>query len=64
VGIKQKIMNLENLNLVELNPQEVQETEGGGFFYDLGVACHHFCHWAESGRAGYQSYTAEYGHVR
>lgn len=24
-----EIMNLENLNLVELNAQEVQETEGG-----------------------------------
>ena len=27
--IKNKIMNLENLNLVELNAQEVQEVEGG-----------------------------------
>ena len=25
-------MNLENLNLVELNAQEVQETEGGSLF--------------------------------
>jgi len=27
--LKQKVMNLKKLNLVELNAQEVQETEGG-----------------------------------
>jgi lactobin A/cerein 7B family class IIb bacteriocin len=33
-------MNLENLNLVELNAQEVQETEGGFIpLVLLGVAC-------------------------
>lgn len=30
-------MNLENLNVVELNAQEVQETEGGLAF--LGACC-------------------------
>ncbi len=29
--LKIKIMNLENLNLVELNAQEVEETDGGGW---------------------------------
>ncbi|MEZ4787210.1 MAG: hypothetical protein R2790_04880 [Flavobacterium haoranii] len=27
-------MNLENLNVVELNAQEVQETEGGFWWFD------------------------------
>ncbi|MEM0541758.1 class IIb bacteriocin, lactobin A/cerein 7B family [Flavobacterium sp. j3] len=31
-------MNLENLNLVELNAQEKQETEGGLIFAILGAA--------------------------
>ena len=31
-------MNLENLNLVELNAQEVQEVDGGGWIADLEQA--------------------------
>ncbi len=33
-----KIMNLENLNLVELNAQEVKGTEGGFWHYLGGFA--------------------------
>ncbi|WP_199755507.1 hypothetical protein [Flavobacterium glaciei] len=31
-------MNLQNLNLVELNAQEVQEVDGGGWIADLEQA--------------------------
>jgi hypothetical protein len=34
---KIEIMNLDNLNLVELNAQEVEETEGGLFGIDDGA---------------------------
>ena len=53
-------MNLENLNLVELNPHEVQETEGGYIwplivgYVIIEIGCNPTASW-KAFKAGYDS---------
>ena len=37
-NFKQQMMNLENLNVVELNAQEIQVTEGGNGIHGAGYS--------------------------